>query len=75
MPNPRPLTRKELSQFLPDERSIKAFEELFNLIPSEIIEIDIESGSSDAKAVQSEAIGSEALRLIKGANVLLWLSM
>lgn len=37
MVDPRPLTRGELSRFLPDQRSIRAFEKLFDIVPSEII--------------------------------------
>lgn len=37
MADPRPLTRKELARFLPDQRSIRAFEKLFDLIPSDLL--------------------------------------
>tara|TARA_R110000744_G_C19371646_1_gene562801 strand:- start:32081 stop:32512 length:432 start_codon:yes stop_codon:yes gene_type:complete len=40
MADPRPLTRNELAKFLPDQRSIRAFEKLFDLIPNEFILID-----------------------------------
>ena len=34
--DPRPLTRDELAKFLPDQRSIRAFEKLFDLVPTDI---------------------------------------
>lgn len=36
MIDPKPLTRKELSEFLPSQRAIRAFEKLFDLIPSSL---------------------------------------
>ena len=36
MSDPKPLTRKELAEFLPSQRAIKAFEKLFDLIPSSL---------------------------------------
>lgn len=41
MADPRPLTRDELAMFLPNQRAIRAFEKLFDLIPSELLSIDI----------------------------------
>lgn len=35
MADPRPLTREELSKFLPSQRAIRAFEKLFDLVPDE----------------------------------------
>lgn len=40
MTNPRPLSRQELARFLPDQRSIRAFEQLFDAIPSDLTELD-----------------------------------
>ena len=37
---PLPLNRNDLAKFLPDLRSIKAFEELFNLVPFEFNNLD-----------------------------------
>lgn len=34
---PVALTRKELAEFLPTQRAIKAFEKMFDLIPSELV--------------------------------------
>jgi hypothetical protein len=36
MSDPKPLTRNELAEFLPSQRAIKAFEKLFDLIPSSL---------------------------------------
>lgn len=38
--DPRPLTRKELAQFLPSDRAIRAFEKLFDLLPDGINDIN-----------------------------------
>jgi len=40
MADPRPLTRKELTQFLPNQRAIRAFEKLFDLIPDDLNSLD-----------------------------------
>ena len=40
MAYPRPLTREELAKFLPDQRSIRAFEKLFSLIPDDLITLE-----------------------------------
>lgn len=39
--DPMPLTRKELAAFLPDQRSIRAFESLFERVPADLNEINI----------------------------------
>lgn len=39
MADPRPLTRDELAKFLPNQRAIRAFEKLFDLIPPELEDI------------------------------------
>lgn len=39
MADPKPLTRRELEQFLPSQRAIRAFEELFKLIPPDLISL------------------------------------
>lgn len=36
MSDPKPLTRKELSEFLPSLRAVRAFEQLFDVVPGEI---------------------------------------
>lgn len=40
MADPRPLTREELARFLPDQRSIRAFEKLFSLIPDDLVTLE-----------------------------------
>ncbi len=37
--NPRKPTRAELALFLPDQRSIRAFEKIFDLLPTDIDEV------------------------------------
>lgn len=39
MADPRPLTRKELAEFLPSQRAIRAFEKLFDLVPLELEDV------------------------------------
>lgn len=75
MSNPKPPTRKELARFLPDQRLIKAFEQLFEVVPSEITTISTETSSTDSKSTQANSLTLEALTASRGANVLLWLSM
>ena len=36
MADPRPLTRAELAEFLPNQRAIRAFEKLFEIVPPEL---------------------------------------
>lgn len=35
--DPRPLTRKELNEFLPSKRAVRAFEKLFDVVPSQLL--------------------------------------
>tara|TARA_R110002126_G_scaffold63709_1_gene163424 strand:- start:2890 stop:4041 length:1152 start_codon:yes stop_codon:yes gene_type:complete len=37
----RPLTREDLAKFLPDQRSIRAFEQLFRLVPDDLFVIEV----------------------------------
>jgi hypothetical protein len=79
MANPRPLTREELAKFLPDQRSIRAFEQLFEIIPGDLItlvklieEVGIDAVSAMAKAESNSASLSriaEALELLTSAPV------
>ena len=76
MSDPKSLTRQELSVILNnDQRAIRAFEKLFELIPSELEINSTSSNNSNSKSVQGISMSSEALRLVKGSNVLLWLSI
>lgn len=58
MADPRAPTRADLAKFLPDQRTIRAFEKLFELVPDDIYAVLeqalIEAGSAAAKAVQVE---------------------
>ena len=56
MANPYPLTRAELARFLPDQRSIRAFEQLFDLIPTDLQDVLISAGNADTKATNALAI-------------------
>jgi hypothetical protein len=60
MDGPYKITRNELAQFLPSQRAIRAFEQLFDLIPSGldtnttlIEEASINAQNADSKAVQA----------------------
>lgn len=52
MSNPRPLTRKELAEFLPSLRAIKAFEQLLDIVGNSG-NLDIGSGTSALSAITS----------------------
>ena len=60
MDGPYKITRNELAQFLPSQRAIRAFEQLFDLIPSGldsnttlIEEASINAQNADSKAIQA----------------------
>jgi len=73
--DPKPLTRKELASFLPNQRAIRAFEKLFELVPGEIITVDTSSGSAEAKSQQAISMAISNEQRSKSNGVLLWLSM
>jgi hypothetical protein len=57
---PYKITRNELAQFLPSQRAIRAFEQIFDLIPSTlnesavlIEEVNVSAQNADSKAVQA----------------------
>jgi hypothetical protein len=57
---PFKITRNELAQFLPSQRAIRAFEQLFALIPSSlndnaaiVEEVSVNAQNADSKAVQA----------------------
>lgn len=74
---PYKITRNELAQFLPSQRAIRAFEQLFELIPSSlndsatlIEEASTNAQNADSKAVQALAAISrlaDAVELLAGA--------
>lgn len=74
MPDPKPLTRKELSTFLPDQRAVRAFEELFNIVPSEVESNTSELIGLSSKTAESNAMAAEAIQIALFSNTLLWLS-
>ena len=60
MADPKPLTRKELAEFLPNHRAIRAFEELFKQVPAEFVsqntlidEVRLEANAADSTAKQA----------------------
>ena len=64
MTDPRPLTRNELARFLPTQRAIRAFEKLFDLIPSDLETLTalIEEVANEVSNVQGKA--NAALSLV-----------
>lgn len=69
--DPSQLTRQELAQFLPSQRAIRAFEKLFDLIPSTIDSNDTSSGtalSTAQEAIDSINRLSTALELLATAS-------
>lgn len=60
MADPRPPSRAELAQFLPDQRTIRAFEKLFELIPDDIFRLidDALVTAGNASATSNEAIAA-----------------
>lgn len=65
MANPKPLSRDELAQFLPSQRAIRAFEEIFTLVApvgDSSLQVQIDQVNLDASNAQSSA--NSALRLI-----------
>lgn len=64
MADPRPPTRDELAKFLPNQRALRAFEKLFDIIPSEL---GGGGGASNLALVSSQGDGGAngaALELI-----------
>lgn len=59
--DPRPLTRKELARFLPDQRSIRAFEKLFSLIPTDLVELFIQTEENKNSAANANTHAVSAL--------------
>ena len=80
MADPRPITREELARFLPSQRAIRAFEKLFDLIPSDlesltksIEEANIDAGTALATGQHANAQLAKdkelLLRLVEEANI------
>lgn len=57
MTDPKPLTRDELAKFLPNQRAIRAFEKLFDLIPDDLesLTVLIQESSLDASIANARA--------------------
>ena len=57
MTGPNKITRNELAQFLPSQRAIRAFEQLFDLVPSsiDVNTVLIEEASISAQNADSRA--------------------
>ena len=67
MADPKAPTRAELAKFLPDQRTIRAFEELFNIVPSGIEDVGLAAGTALATAQQALGLWSriaDALELL-----------
>jgi hypothetical protein len=65
---PYKITRAELAQFLPSPRAIRAFEQLFDIVPGDINVINTEIAALavavtavDVKATAAQATATEAL--------------
>lgn len=72
------LNRQEIMQIAgdpPTSRKIRALESMFQEGSTESDESRVELGTVDAKVNQAVGSGIDTLRRVKGANVLLWLSM
>ena len=63
MTKPTALTRNELAKFLPDQRSIKAFEQLFDVVPADILEVVLTAGMADSKATNALAVAEGIKKL------------
>jgi hypothetical protein len=75
MSNPRPLTRQDLAKFLPDQRAIKAFEELFRLVPEQLDVVDTDAGTALAASASASAMAQRGIQISRSNQVLLWLSI
>jgi hypothetical protein len=87
--DPRPPTRAELATFLPNQRNIKAFEKIFDLIPSTLNELEDDIATNAINIATNAAnITTNAANIatnvtniaansqrIKTNEVLLWLTM
>lgn len=69
MADPRPLTRKELAEFLPNQRAIRAFEKLFDLIPADLIELLAQIDATFNLASLAQASANRNLGLIRDLDL------
>lgn len=63
MAGPKSLTRDDLAKFLPDQRSIRAFEQLFDAVPSDIIDLVLNAGIANSKANSALAVAEGIKKL------------
>ena len=61
MADPRPLTRKELAEFLPNQRAIRAFEKIFDLLPADFVDQQIQIDALELLTSLTDARANEAL--------------
>lgn len=70
MADPRPPTRKELAKFLPDQRTIRAFEQLFKLIPDDLERIDEAMNEAVNASSKANDNASKLTRIIEMLELL-----
>lgn len=75
MSDPKPLNRVELARIFKDQRAIRAFEQLFELIPSQLEVTTSEIADSTSKANQNTGDINRTINELRSAKVLLWLSI
>ena len=80
--DPRAPTRSELELIFRNPRTRRAFEQLFELVPSEfnasaqaVQDATVDAGTADAKATQAISGLVAATKRLKSNEVLTWLSM
>lgn len=80
--DPLNLTRKELSEFLPSHRAIRAFEKLLSLLggtedslQAQVETNTIDAGTAIAKANSAESIALTAEEKVRNAGVMVWLTI
>lgn len=60
MAKPKPLTRKELAEFLPNLRAIRTFEQLFNVVPADVTQLFL---FVESALLQIESLATEVEHL------------
>ncbi len=63
--DPRPLTRRELSEFLPSQRAVRAFEQLFDVIPNDVNSLQSQLNDVEVVAGTATAIAQQAISLLQ----------
>lgn len=62
MADPRPLTREELARFLPNQRAIRAFEKLFDLIPDDLESLEVLISAVETLTISTDNKANNALQ-------------